>query len=83
MSWLWTFLLTLAYCLPLLVLVVPLLARRFVGEEALVQRARRRRRRYPRPVADPPSPRHVRRVRTPAGGALLSASLAGRAPPCL
>ena len=83
MSSLWTFVLTLAYCLPVLVLVVPLLARRYVGETALVRRARRPRPRYPRPAADPPSPRHTRRVRAPAGGALLSAPGAGRAPPLL
>lgn len=34
MSPLWSFLLTLAYCVPVLVLVVPLLARRYLGGRA-------------------------------------------------
>lgn len=82
MSATWSFLLTLAYCLPVLVLVVPLLARRYLGEDALVRRTRRP---APRrgPAAAVPRPRPWLRARLPSGGALLSASLAGRAPPCL
>lgn len=77
-----TFLLTLAYCLPVLVLVLPLLARRYVGEETLARRQRRcRAPRHPPAASDPPSGHRPQRVWPATGGALLAVSLAGRAPP--
>ena len=82
MSALWSFLLTLAYCLPVLLLVVPLLARRYVGERALARRLRGRpRRRHGRPVDDLPTRHRLQRVLLASGGALLAGSLAGRGPP--
>ena len=72
MSPLWSFLLTLAYCLPVLALVVPLLARRYVGERALERRIRVGAVRRPTP-APPATPR-------PATGS--SGSGAPAAPRC-
>ena len=85
MSPLWSFLLTLAYCLPVLILVVPLLARRYVGGRALERRIRRGRRApaHGRAASDPPSRHRLVRGRRSSGPALLAASLAGRAPPGL
>ena len=85
MSPLWSFLLTLAYCLPVLALVVPLLARRYVGERALERRLRRGRRIpvHTRVASDPPSRHRLELVWPVSGGALLATSMAGRAPPRL
>ena len=68
---------------PLLVLVLPLLAGRYIGEERIARGVARLRRRRPRhrPV---PTPRRLPRpaaVLIPRGGELIASALAERAPP--
>ena len=75
---------SLAYAAPLLVLLLPLLAGRFLGEDRIarfVVRARRRSRRaaaLPVPTAWLRAPRSV-----PRGGRLIARGLAVRPPPLL
>jgi hypothetical protein len=64
---------------PALLLVVPLLAGRFVGEETLRRWSIARRPRRRRPAATVRLPRRRRAVA--ARGVLLAAQAAGRAPP--
>jgi hypothetical protein len=67
-----------------LVLALPLLGGRYVGEERLVRLARRAPVRRPRPrsAAPPVGHRAVRRA-APRGGLLIAASMAVRPPPAL
>ena len=72
----------LLHLAPALVLLVPLLAGRYVGEERIAALADARAVRRPRVVAQlalPPS--HAPRVLMARGGALLAAWLAERGPP--
>lgn len=73
---------TLLYAAPLLLLLLPLVAGRYVGEariERLARAVRRRRRRVPR-VATPAAARRCVQL-VPRGGRLIAASLAVRPPP--
>ena len=71
----------LAYAGPILLLLVPLLAGRYVGEERIARLARavRIRRRRPAPSAAPAAAHRVPVL--PRGGRLIAASLAVRPPP--
>jgi hypothetical protein len=72
-----------AVCLlPALVLVVPLVARRYPGERVLAKLATGWRRRRPRARSSTPRPRAVFAA-VPRGGLLLARSLAVRPPPVL
>jgi len=75
----------LLYSAPLLLLLLPLLAGRYVGEEGIARLAQavrgRRRGRAPRLAAPTAALRAVRGV--PRGGRLIAASLAVRPPPAL
>jgi hypothetical protein len=75
----------LAMLAPALLLLLPLLAGRYLGEDALdrlrVARARPPARRLRRRAAAPARNRHVALV--PRGGLLLASSLATRPPPAL
>jgi hypothetical protein len=72
----------LAYAAPLLVLALPLVLGRYLGEETLERlRSRSRRRaRQPRPIAETPAGRGVAAL-VPRGGRLIAHSLAERGPP--
>jgi hypothetical protein len=72
---------TLLYLVPLLVLLVPLLARRYPGERLLLGVARRRR--TPRAVRVLAPPARKPRAALPSGGRLIAAGLAVRPPPLL
>jgi hypothetical protein len=72
---------TLLYLAPLLVLLVPLLARRYPGERLLLRAARTRR--TPRPVRAIVPPARKPRAALPSGGRLIAAHLAVRPPPLL
>lgn len=75
---------TLAYAAPLLVLLLPLFAGRFVGEERIARLAGRRhsRARRPRPLALPVA--WLRAASSvPRGGRLIARGLAVRPPPLL
>lgn len=72
----------LAYAAPLLVLALPLVLGRYLGEETL-ERLRSRSRcrvRQPRPVAEAPAGRRVVAL-VPRGARLIAHSLAERGPP--
>ncbi len=73
----------LAYAAPLLVLLLPLLAGRFVGEERIARAAARvRRARRPRPaVAAEPVTWLRGMTLIPRGGRLIARALAVRPPP--
>lgn len=71
----------LLYLAPLLVLLVPLLARRYPGERLLLRVARARRTLRPARMLAP-SPRKPRAA-LPSGGRLIAAGLAVRPPPLL
>jgi len=69
--------------LPALALALPLLARRYPGERALlVLRGERRRPHWPRPRSSASSARRVR-VTAVRGGLLIGRALAVRPPPLL
>jgi hypothetical protein len=72
----------LAFAGPLVLLAVPLLAGRYVGEEAL-DRLRRDRPSRPRPLISRGLPKGARRVAVmlPRGGRLIAEALAVRPPP--
>jgi hypothetical protein len=72
----------LAYAGPLWLLTLPLIAGRYVGEEALV-RLRRDRPVRRRPLASRALPKGARRVAAllPRGGSLIAEALAVRPPP--
>jgi hypothetical protein len=72
----------LAYSAPVLVLALPLLRGRYVGEDRLARLAARVRRRplRPRSVAAPAVRRRSLRA-LPRGGRLIAHALAGRPPP--
>jgi hypothetical protein len=75
----------LAYAAPVLVLVLPLLSGRFVGEERIAQAAAGRRARPSsrlRPLAVP-AIWSARVLSVPRGGRLIAQSLAVRPPPVL
>jgi hypothetical protein len=70
----------LLYALPLLVVLIPLIAGRYPGEQVLAATLVRRRRRRRRLA--PAAPRvHSRRAPAVLGGRLVACSLGGRAPP--
>jgi hypothetical protein len=72
----------LAYAGPLLALLLPLLAGRFIGEERIARVAGRRRRGRRVPVAEAAPPTwHLRAALVPRGGRLIARSLAVRPPP--
>jgi hypothetical protein len=72
----------LAYTAPLYLLVVPLLAGRYVGEDALERLVRHRPARR-RPLVSRALPKGARRVAVllPRGGSLIAEALAVRPPP--
>jgi hypothetical protein len=72
----------LAFAGPLFLLAVPLLAGRYVGEEAL-DRLRRDRSARPRPLSSRGLPKGAQRfaVLLPRGGRLIAEALAVRPPP--
>jgi hypothetical protein len=70
------------YLLPAIVLVIPLLARRYPGERALVGLRRVERAHWARPRSSTPSRRRVVLILV-RGGRLLGRSLAVRPPPTL
>jgi hypothetical protein len=72
----------LLYLLPALLLVTPLLVRRYPGERALIALRRVERARWPRPRASVPTHRRVVLVAV-RGGRLIGSSLAVRPPPAL
>ena len=71
------------YLAPLLLILLPLLAGRYPGDEALVRAARRLSgpRRRSRPAPESPPGRSPRAGLLPRGGRLVGTALAGRAPP--
>jgi hypothetical protein len=75
----------LLYAAPLLIVALPLIAGRYVGEERIVRLARasgrRRRRSEPRVSAPAGTRRALRAV--PRGGRLIAHSLAVRPPPAV
>jgi hypothetical protein len=71
----------LFYLAPLLVLLVPLLARRYPGERLLLRAVRSRGRPRPARVLAPPARKP--RAALPSGGRLIAAGLAVRPPPLL
>jgi hypothetical protein len=75
----------LLYAAPLLIVALPLVAGRYVGEERIVRLAgmagRRRRRAEPRASAPAGTRRALRAV--PRGGRLIAHSLAVRPPPAV
>jgi hypothetical protein len=73
---------TLLYAAPLLIVALPLIAGRYVGEERIVRLARAvgRRRRPLARVALPAGTRRALRA-IPRGGRLIASSLAVRPPP--
>ncbi len=73
----------LLYAAPLLVMLLPLLAGRYVGEDRLARLAGTVRRRRRRPVVAVGLPASARRVVSfvPRGGRLIASSLAVRPPP--
>jgi hypothetical protein len=75
----------LAYCGPLLMLGLPLLAGRYIGEEQIARVAARLRGRRVRRRAMPAPARSPRpaAVLAPRGGDLIAAALAERPPPAL
>jgi len=68
--------------LPVLVLALPLLARRYPGERILVALRSEKRQHWPRPRASIPTQRRIAAM-TPRGGLLLGCGLAVRPPPLL
>jgi hypothetical protein len=72
----------LAYAAPLWLLTLPLVAGRYVGEEAL-ERLRRQRPARRRPLGSRAIPKGTRRVAVllPRGGRLIAEALAVRPPP--
>lgn len=70
----------LVYLLPALVLIIPLLARRYPGERRLVALASTRRPRRPRAGARLTSYARIL-LSVPRGGQLIASSLAVRPPP--
>ncbi|HZL48526.1 MAG TPA: hypothetical protein VFC30_05880 [Solirubrobacteraceae bacterium] len=68
------------YLLPAVVLVIPLLARRYPGERALIGLRRAERTRWARPRSSIPVRRRVVLV-VVRGGRLIGSSLAVRPPP--
>jgi hypothetical protein len=70
------------YLLPALLLVIPLLVRRYPGERVLIGLRRVERTRWPRPRASVPTHRRVVLVAV-RGGRLIGCSLAVRPPPAL
>ena len=71
----------IAYLAPVLVLAVPLLAGRFVGEERIARAVRARRRRPVRALGGEVGVPRRTTVALPRGGRLIAASLAVRPPP--
>jgi len=75
---------SLAYAAPLLVVLLPLLAGRFLGEERIARLVVRARRRSRRAAALPVPTAWLRAVRSvPRGGRLIPRGLAVRPPPLL
>jgi hypothetical protein len=70
------------YLLPAVLLVIPLLVRRYPGERVLIGLRRVERTRWPRPHASVPTHRRVVLVAV-RGGRLIGCSLAVRPPPAL
>jgi len=70
------------YLLPAVLLVIPLLVRRYPGERALIALRRTERARWPRPRSSMPARRRVV-LAAVRGGRLLGRSLAVRPPPAL
>jgi hypothetical protein len=72
----------LAFAAPLWLLTLPLVAGRYIGEDAL-ERLRRGRPKRRRPLASRALPRGVRRIAVllPRGGRLIAEALAVRPPP--
>jgi hypothetical protein len=70
----------LLYLAPALLIAVPLLAGRYVGESLVLRIASSRRRRRPRPARAHALPRPLLTL-APRGSGLIARSLAGRAPP--
>ena len=71
-----------AYAAPLCVLVLPLVAGRYVGEETLERlRERKAARPHPRAAAAPASGARRARSAFPRGGRLIAHALAERGPP--
>jgi hypothetical protein len=68
--------------LPAVVLVIPLLARRYPGERVLIGLRRVERTHWPRPRSSVPAHRHVV-LGAVRGGRLIGCSLAVRPPPAL
>jgi hypothetical protein len=68
------------YLLPVLVLALPLLARRYPGERMLVALRSEKRLRWSHPQASVPSHSWIAAA-TPRGGLLLGCGLAVRPPP--
>ena len=72
----------LLYLAPAILLVIPLLVRRYPGERVLIALRRVERVRWPRPRASVPTHRRVVLVAV-RGGRLIGCSLAVRPPPAL
>jgi hypothetical protein len=72
----------LLYLVPAILLAIPLLARRYPGERALLAMRRTERGRWPRPRSSAPSCRRVV-LAIVRGGRLIGRSLAMRPPPAL
>lgn len=70
-----------AYAAPVLVVVLPLLAGRYLGEEQLVRAVVRARRERRRPVVVAPISARPVSALFPRGGRLIASSLAKRPPP--
>jgi len=70
------------YLLPAVLLVIPLLVRRYPGERVLIGLRRVERTRWPRPRSSVPTHRRVALVAV-RGGRLIGCSLAVRPPPAL
>jgi hypothetical protein len=70
------------YLLPAVLLVIPLLMRRYPGERALLALRRIERARWPRPRSSAPARRRVV-LAVVRGGRLIGRSLAVRPPPAL
>ncbi len=72
----------LLYLAPAILLVIPLLVRRYPGERALIALRRVERARWPRPRSSVPARRRVV-LAVVRGGRLIGSSLAVRPPPAL
>jgi len=72
----------LLYLAPAILLAIPLLARRYPGERALIALRRIERTRWPRPRSSVPARRRMV-LGVVRGGRLIGSSLAVRPPPAL